>query len=1199
MISIIVPFHNEESHLAECLESLARQTLRQLEVIMVDDGSTDAGAVIAKAMADRDGRFVLLQQEHAGVGAARNVGVRHARAEYLAFVNAHDVVVHNAYDLLVGSLRKTGSDLACGNVLRMESGRTFQSRAHREPFESPTERTHITRCPALLRDRKVWNKAYRRSFWDKHNLSFTQGGQGRHVDAPLSLRAHVLASAVDVLDTAVYSWRKSTSAPAERRDGPRDLEERMAAVTEICDVLAAHAPKLSRTYHRQVFGKELGLLVKALPTVPAADQARLLALGVRFVEQADRRAIAQLDAFDRLWAHLLGRRMLAELLEVMAPHRKAEFAKAPVTRQGWIRPRWYARYPYFEDRTRGVPRAVYDVTGELEFRGRVDTVEWRGDRLLVEGYACIGRLDVASAGDAQIKLWLRDARGGRRVELVVDRIRRPDVTAELNHPFVCYDWAGFAVEIEPSLLIRRCRKSGEWELHAEVVVAGTKRSGRVGSPPGQQTAWLPSRQEDGRRDGAVWIQPVAGPEGFAVRVKPLKAVVTGHRRVGTALELGGWTSVTGEAAGGVATDAAEGLARDVAGEGARTRVVATSRQADLTVSGDIEVAEPVGGRCGFRAVLPLEEMVSLQAKTAPGSIGEWEITLRGGAGRLKPVLAVEVPEGRYPVGAQEVALTRTRYGNLLGLVRPCAPVVTEIGWSDEGRIRLAGDFAGEGARPVSLIVRHARAAEEYTVPLEWAGRRFTAAFSPEAMPALGSTRPMTPGTWKLFAVTGDPEDGDAEVAVLLERTVISELPEARKVGAHEVALLAHTGGSLQVRVRLALAEDERGAHAQERLKTIVYPRLRATPLRDLVVFDSYMARQYSCNPRAVYEELVRQGTDLESVWVSRDGQFTAPHGARTVLVGTRDHYEALARARYIVGNEAQWPWFVKRAGQTYVQCWHGTPLKKLSLDVPALPHLRQATLEWVEREVPRWDVLISPNPFTSPIMRQAYRYQGEILESGYPRNDLLLRPEGPAIAAEVRRRLSIPPGKRIILYVPTWRDDLYFARGRRAFELALDLGEARAALGHDHVLLLRTHYLVTDRSWSQVDDFVVDVSRYPDIADLYLAADVLVTDYSSAMFDFAVTGKPMVFFAYDLEKYRDHVRGFYFDFEAEAPGPLLRTSAETIAALRSVDEAVRDSAAAYAAFVAKFCPYDDGHAAERVIRRMFELGGRCDRSDRA
>ena len=147
----------------------------------------------------------------------------------------------------------------------------------------------------------------------------------------------------------------------------------------------------------------------------------------------------------------------------------------------------------------------------------------------------------------------------------------------------------------------------------------------------------------------------------------------------------------------------------------------------------------------------------------------------------------------------------------------------------------------------------------------------------------------------------------------------------------------------------------------------------------------------------------------------------------------------------------------------------------------------------------------------------------------------------------MRDRLGIPAGKQVVLYAPTWRDDHHIAHGKRGFSLRLDLARAREALGGDHVFLVRTHYLISDRTWSEMDDVVIDVSSYPDITDLYLAADVLVTDYSSAMFDFAGTGKPMVFFTYDLERYRDHVRGFYFDFGAEAPGPLLRTSEEVVA----------------------------------------------------
>ncbi|HXA60137.1 MAG TPA: CDP-glycerol glycerophosphotransferase family protein, partial [Streptosporangiaceae bacterium] len=111
---------------------------------------------------------------------------------------------------------------------------------------------------------------------------------------------------------------------------------------------------------------------------------------------------------------------------------------------------------------------------------------------------------------------------------------------------------------------------------------------------------------------------------------------------------------------------------------------------------------------------------------------------------------------------------------------------------------------------------------------------------------------------------------------------------------------------------------------------------------------------------------------------------------------------------------------------------------------------------------------------------------------------------------------------------------------------------------------------------------VIDVSTYPDITELYLAADVMVTDYSSAMFDFAVTGKPMLFYTYDLEWYRDHVRGFYFDFEAEAPGPLLRTTDEVVEALRTP----LPRTASYDAFAAKYCPHDDGSAAARVLDHL-------------
>ncbi len=120
-----------------------------------------------------------------------------------------------------------------------------------------------------------------------------------------------------------------------------------------------------------------------------------------------------------------------------------------------------------------------------------------------------------------------------------------------------------------------------------------------------------------------------------------------------------------------------------------------------------------------------------------------------------------------------------------------------------------------------------------------------------------------------------------------------------------------------------------------------------------------------------------------------------------------------------------------------------------------------------------------------------------------------------------------------------------------------------------------------------VPGFAFDVTGYPDIGDLLLVTDVLITDYSSVMFDFAPTGRPMLFFTYDLEQYRDHLRGFYFDFEAAAPGPLLASSEQVVDALADIDSVTATYAAPLAAFTARFCPLDDGKASARACDLIF------------
>jgi CDP-glycerol glycerophosphotransferase (TagB/SpsB family) len=269
--------------------------------------------------------------------------------------------------------------------------------------------------------------------------------------------------------------------------------------------------------------------------------------------------------------------------------------------------------------------------------------------------------------------------------------------------------------------------------------------------------------------------------------------------------------------------------------------------------------------------------------------------------------------------------------------------------------------------------------------------------------------------------------------------------------------------------------------------------------------------------------------------------------------------------------------WLKRPHQTVLQTWHGTMLKKIAINRPR--HGVRATIAAV-LESRRWDVLLSQNPHSSRIFRSAYRYRGPIWEEGYPRDDALLSADGAAI----RKSLGIPSKKRVLLYAPTWRDD------RLEHIDHLDVAAFTDSLGPDYVTLIRGHSRTLRPGRDVRASNVIDVTGYPDVADLFLVADALITDYSSVMFDFSVTGKPIFFFTPDLDHYREQLRGFYFDLIEIAPGPVVRTPAELIALIRSVDAVAAEYAARYAAWQSRFNPRDDGHAAERVVRRLEELG---------
>ena len=367
----------------------------------------------------------------------------------------------------------------------------------------------------------------------------------------------------------------------------------------------------------------------------------------------------------------------------------------------------------------------------------------------------------------------------------------------------------------------------------------------------------------------------------------------------------------------------------------------------------------------------------------------------------------------------------------------------------------------------------------------------------------------------------------------------------------------------------------------------------------MILFEAFNGKNYTCSPKALYEKMITMDEfqDYTMVWAFVDPTVHEVAPFKNLIIVTtksNDYYKYCSMAKYWIVNSIMTKGVKKKKNQIYVQCWHGTPLKRLRYDI----ELNGASLNTVEEirkrndeDAINFDYFISPSKYCTEKFTSAFNLKNLgkkdiIIEKGYPRNDFLFNKSKKDID-DIKKKLHLPKDKKIIFYLPTFRDNQHTSGVGYTYNLAIDFDRLMKRFSNKYVILFSSHYFVSNSiDLSKYKDFVFDVAHYDEINELYLVSDIIMTDYSSVFFDFANLKRPMIFYMYDLDEYKNSLRDFYISLD-ELPGPIAKNQDELEYILENLESEKKKYNEKYEKFNKKFNYLDDGDASYRVIKEIF------------
>lgn len=957
-LSVVIPAFNASDHIEACLRSILIQKDVSLEVLVVDDGSTDDTVEKVNRCAEGDGRIKVLTGANEGPALARNRGVCTARGTYISFADADDEVLPGAYSSMIDSLERTGSDIATGSYIRI--GKFGRSRPKLTARVHDRQRlaVRLDDMPELLEEPVLWNKIYQREFWNRHVGEMR--GFPNYEDQEPVYRALVGAAAIDVLTEDVYGWRLADGRDtrSQRKAKLTDLQAKLKVVDAL-RVTLEHAPDHVLEYAYSIWmGTDLAMHAQFLDTANKRFRNTLCAAANDLRRSMPRGAWKLLPAQERLYMWIVAAGRLADIEEILGT-RAEETSSVPLEH---IDGKWFVGLTYVERLETKLPKRLLRARG-VDFvpQMKIRNARWVDEQVLeLEGCAYIPGIDPS---DVEVHIQgIMD--GSVAIDSAVEHVNDNRVDLEVGDPWRSYGMGGFRARVNLSsvdnLSPRGIVLVGRFDIadaQFHVAAQSTAAVGMIAPSPVVNNSRVTVVADE---HNELSIQEVVLPDPPALA----KQVSNQGRNVTITLDgITGIKSLSLHGAGMTATLSAR-------------------------------------GRSTFTGSLP-----DLPARFRSGSERLWTALARTEDGRTISVHHAKVD---YLLPETSSVRLSPNIAGTVQLTQRFRRVTITGATNDRDRLLLAGRI--DPPDKLSVVLR---SSSQTVAPVEMsqhADGSFAAVFDVTTTGAEGGTiASMSGGFHVRFGKSADDAEDWARVADKLAIRPVDCFTEwtTLRVEAREfetVAITASPPWSAQERTkfgRFALRTQDWG------------------PLQPGIVFESYNGKSANDNPRALFDALQAERGDIPLYWSVRDRRVDVPEGGIPVVEGTADWHRALATSRVWINNN-NFPYYVrKRPGQYYLQTWHGTPIKRLLWDIPRrkVPLTYRRLMGC---EVAQWDLLLAQSEEAAKNLRTGLGYRGPINVTEYPRNRRLLitafEPEA------TKKCFRIPEAGRVILFAPTWRN---------------------------------------------------------------------------------------------------------------------------------------------------------------------------------